>query len=72
MRLTILTLLLCFVLAQSFDFVQFLENYENIKETSKSRKIMKELPDCGKRHEGWRFSRASSQYCLWDCEEETD
>jgi len=38
---------------------------------SKSRKIMKELPDCGIRHEGWRFN-ATNKYCLWDCEEETD
>jgi len=28
---------------------------------------MKELPDCGIRHEGWRFN-ATNKYCLWDCE----
>ena len=32
---------------------------------------MKELPDCGIRHEGWRFN-VTNKYCLWDCEEETD
>ena len=43
---------------------------------SKSRKVMKQLDDCGKRWEGWRFADQEDpnrglgfHSCLWDCKE---
>merc|ERR1711936_610494 len=75
MWITVILLPLCLAVVQGLDILGFIDNFKKIREQSKSRRVMREVADCGKRWEGWRFApRYDPSFgfgyhsCLWDCE----